>query len=57
MTQYRVGDEKLFLSIKDLCSKDIIAYHISKRNDNELVLETFKAAFEAQKDVTGKMPV
>ncbi|MDQ1909248.1 IS3 family transposase [Paenibacillus sp. GD4] len=56
VTQYRVGDERLYLSaIKDLCSNDIVAYHISKRNDNELVLETFKAAFETQKDVTDKI--
>jgi putative transposase len=56
VTQYRLGDERLYLSaIKDLCSSDIVAYHISKRNDNELVLETFKTAFEAQKDATGKI--
>jgi putative transposase len=56
VTQYRVGDERLYLSaIKDLCSNEIIAYHMSKRNDNELVLETFKSAFETQKDATGKI--
>lgn len=56
VTQYRVGDERLYLSaIKDLCSTEIVAYHISKRNDNDLVLETFKAAFKKQKDATGKI--
>ncbi|WCF10663.1 DDE-type integrase/transposase/recombinase [Paenibacillus thiaminolyticus] len=56
VTQYRVGDERLYLSaIKDLWSNEIIAYHMSKRNDNELVLETFKSAFETQKDATGKI--
>jgi putative transposase len=54
VTQYRVGDEKLFLSaIKDLCTQEIIAYHMSDRNDNPLVLETFKKAIDAQKDATG----
>lgn len=56
VTQYRVGDERLFLSaIKDLCTNEIVAHYISRRNDNELVLETFKAAFEAQKDATGQI--
>lgn len=54
VTQYRIGDERIFLSaIKDLCTLEIVAYHISSRNDNALVLETFKKAFEKQKDVTG----
>lgn len=57
VTQYRVGDERLYLSaIKDLCSSDIVGFHISRSNDNALVLETFKAAFEAHKDVTGQLP-
>ena len=52
----KVGDDRLFLSaIKDLCTKEIVAHHISRRNDNELVLETFKTAFEEQKDATGKI--
>ncbi|MDQ6422426.1 IS3 family transposase [Paenibacillus sp. LHD-117] len=56
VTQYRVEDERLYLSaIKDLCSSEIVAYHISNRNDNELVLKTFKDAFEAQKDATGQI--
>jgi putative transposase len=56
VTQYRVGDDRLYLSaIKDLCSSEIVAYHISNRNDNELVLETFKSAFKSQKDATGQI--
>ncbi|MED1955122.1 DDE-type integrase/transposase/recombinase, partial [Brevibacillus formosus] len=54
VTQYRIGDERIYLSaIKDLCTLEIVAYHMSSRNDNALVLETFKKAFETQKDVTG----
>jgi len=54
VTQFRVGDQRLYLSaIKDLCGKDIVAYHMSTRNDNELVLQTFAKAFEMHKDVTG----
>lgn len=54
MTQYRVFDDRIYLSaIKDLWNGEIIAYHISKRNDNPLVLETFTKAFEKHKDVTG----
>jgi len=54
VTQYRIGDERIYLSaIKDLCTREIVAYHISSRNDNALVLETFKKAFKTQKDVTG----
>lgn len=54
VTQFRVDEERLYLSaIKDLCSKEIVAYHISLRNDNPLVLETFNKAFEKHKDVTG----
>jgi putative transposase len=54
VTQYRVGDVKLFLSaFKDLCSNEIVSFQIGLRNDNELVLETFRKAFETHKDVTG----
>jgi putative transposase len=54
VTQYRVFDEKIYLSaIKDLWNNEIIAYHISRQNDNPLVLETFRKAFEKHKDVTG----
>lgn len=56
ITQYRVGDQRLYLSaIMDLCGKDIVAFHISTRNDNELVLDTFTKAFEEHRDATGKM--
>jgi putative transposase len=54
VTQYRLGEQRLYLSaIKDLCGNDIVAYHISHRNDNELVLSTFKKAFQQHKDVSG----
>lgn len=56
ITQYRVGDQRLYLSaIMDLCGKDIVAFHMSTRNDNELVLDTFSKAFEEHKDATGKI--
>ncbi|MDQ0899208.1 MULTISPECIES: DDE-type integrase/transposase/recombinase [unclassified Paenibacillus] len=54
VTPYRVGDQRLYLSaIKDLYGNDIVAFHISHRNDNELVLKTFDKAFKQHKDVTG----
>ncbi|WP_246063158.1 IS3 family transposase [Paenibacillus ehimensis] len=54
VTQYRVGDTRLYLSaIKDLFNNEIIAYHMSLRNDNELVLQTFRNAFKKTKDVSG----
>ena len=54
VTQYRVFDDRIYLSvIKDLWNNEIVAYHISRRNDNPLVLETFQKAFEKHKDVTG----
>lgn len=54
ITQYRVGDSWLYLSaIKDLCQNEIVSFHMSQRNDTELVLETFSKAFEKEKDVTG----
>lgn len=54
VTQYRVGDTWLYLSaIKDLFNNEIVAYHTSTRNDNELVLQTFRIAFEKTKDVSG----
>lgn len=50
VTQYKVFDERIYLStIKDLWNGEIIVYHISRSNDNPLVLETFKKAFETQK--------
>ncbi|AIQ34020.1 transposase [Paenibacillus sp. FSL R5-0345] len=54
ITQYRVGEKWLYLSaIKDLFNNEIIAYQMSARNDNELVLRTFEQAWSQQKDVTG----
>ncbi|WP_322745749.1 IS3 family transposase [Paenibacillus donghaensis] len=54
VTQYRVGETWLYLSaIKDLFNNEIVAYHMSLRNDTELVLQTFRNAFEKTKDVTG----
>ncbi|WP_097676281.1 IS3 family transposase [Paenibacillus aquistagni] len=41
ITQYRVGDTWLYLSAnKDLYQNEIVAYHMSDRNNTELVLET-----------------
>lgn len=52
VTQYRVGERWLYLSaVKDL--NEIVAYQLSERNDNELVLQTFAKAFAKKKDVTG----
>ncbi|WP_144406929.1 IS3 family transposase [Paenibacillus sp. IHBB 10380] len=54
VTQYRVGDTWLYLSaIKDLFNNEIVAYQMSKRNDNQLVLQTFSKAFKKIKDVSG----
>lgn len=54
ITQYRIGEKWLYLSaIKDLFNNEIIAYQMSARNDNELVLRTFQQAWSQQKDVTG----
>lgn len=54
VTQYRVGERWLYLSaIKDLFNNEIVAYQLSERNDNELVLQTFAKAFAKRKDVTG----
>lgn len=40
VTQYRVFGFRIYLSaIKDLWNGEIIAYHISKRNDNPLVFK------------------
>ncbi len=54
VTQYKVGEQKIYLSaIKDLFNNEIVAYNLSRNNDNELVLETFRKAFKIRKDVTG----
>ncbi|MGG4552364.1 IS3 family transposase [Paenibacillus humicus] len=53
VTQYRVGERWLYLSaVKDLFNNEIVAYQLSERNDNELVLQTFAKAFAKQNDVT-----
>ncbi|MCM3130135.1 MULTISPECIES: IS3 family transposase [unclassified Paenibacillus] len=53
VTQYRVGERWLYLSaVKDLFNNEIVAYELSQRNDNELVLQTFAKAFSKQKNVT-----
>lgn len=54
ITQYRIGERWLYLSaVKDLFNNEIVAYQLSERNDNELVLRTFAKAFAKHKDVTG----
>ncbi|MGG3865486.1 IS3 family transposase, partial [Aneurinibacillus aneurinilyticus] len=54
VTQYRVGERWLYLSaVKDVFNNEIVAYQLSERNDNDLVLQTFTKAFAKQKDVTG----
>lgn len=54
VTQYRVGESWLYLSaVKDLFNNEIVAYHMSQRNDNPLVLQTFEKAFNKTKDVAG----
>lgn len=46
VTQYRVGERWLYLSaVKDLFNNEIVAYQLTERNDNELVLQTFSKAF------------
>jgi transposase InsO family protein len=54
VTQFKVGEQRLYVSaIKDLYNNEIVSYHLSLNNDNELVLETFRKAFKMRKDVTG----
>ncbi|MGR6546656.1 DDE-type integrase/transposase/recombinase [Paenibacillus tundrae] len=44
----------MYLStVKDLFNNEIVAYQMSLRNDNPLVLQTFENAFNKTKDVTG----
>jgi hypothetical protein len=53
ITQFRVAGSWLYLSaVKDLFNNEIVAYQMSHRNDNKLVLETFDKAFSNNKDVT-----
>ncbi|WP_330218809.1 IS3 family transposase [Brevibacillus choshinensis] len=54
VTQYRIGDTWLYLSaVKDLFNNEIVAYHLAQRNDNDLVLQTFKKAFQNKEDMSG----
>lgn len=54
VTQYRIGDTWLYLSaVKDLFNNEIVAYHLAQRNDNDLVLQTFKKAFLNKEDMSG----
>ncbi|WP_109691468.1 IS3 family transposase [Tumebacillus permanentifrigoris] len=54
ITQFAAGDQWLYLSaIKDLYTKEIVAYQMSLWNDTKLVLDTFKQAFANKRDVTG----
>lgn len=54
VTWIPVGDQTLFLSvIMDLFNNEMIAFHMSSRNDNELVLNTVRKALEKRKDVSG----
>jgi putative transposase len=54
ITQYPVGERWVYLwAIKDLFNNEIVAYEIGERNDNELVLRTFRKALVKQIDVTG----
>ncbi|MCC3379612.1 DDE-type integrase/transposase/recombinase [Paenibacillus farraposensis] len=46
VTQYRVSERWLYLSaVKDLFNNEIVAYQLTERNDNELILQTFSKAF------------
>jgi len=47
------GKKAYLSSIMDLYTRDIIAFKISFRNDNQLVMETLNEAIRKQKDVTG----
>ena len=52
VTEIPTTEGKLYLSaIIDVHSRNIIAYELSRKNDNELVFKTFKKAFK-RKDVT-----
>jgi len=47
------GKRAYLSSIMDLYTRDIIAYKLSYRIDNKLVLDTLNEALSKQKDVTG----
>lgn len=49
ITQYR-GECWIYLSaIKDLFNNEIVAYEIGERNDNELVLRTFRRRLQSKR--------
>jgi len=43
---YGIGKKAYLSAIKDLYDGSIVAYHVSQRNDNPLVMETLKKAME-----------
>ena len=47
------GARAYLSTIIDLYDRKVIAYQISKRNDNKLVMDTLNEALSKQKDVTG----
>jgi transposase InsO family protein len=54
VTWIPAGGQTLFLSvIMDLFNNEIVAFHMSSRNDNELVLSTVRKAVEKRGDVSG----
>jgi putative transposase len=54
VTWIPAGGQLLFLSaIMDLFNNEIVAFHISSRNDNALVLNTVRKALEKRGDVSG----
>ncbi|WP_077616937.1 IS3 family transposase [Caenibacillus caldisaponilyticus] len=54
VTWIRAGNQTLYLSvIMDLFNNEIVAYNMSTRNDNQLVLDTVRKAVEKRMDVTG----
>ena len=54
VTWIPAGSQKLYLSaIMDLFNNEIVAFHISSRNDNALVLNTVRKALEKRADVSG----
>ena len=47
------GARAYLSTILDLYDRKVVAYQISKRNDNKLVMDTLNKALSKQKDVTG----
>ena len=47
------GKRAYLSTILDLYDRKVVAYQISKRNDNKLVIDTLNEAIQIQKDVTG----